>query len=116
MNPHKNNSSNLAFYGTYADKEYLSYLKSCTGGYSCFVKLEKIGTLTEIVLFCKQRDVTGIISTSVPLLRKLLNWTDRAAPSLADYAGSLFTYEGIEIVFISPLQNMVTVPHGKFLN
>jgi len=114
----KTNSDNLAFYGSYTDKEYLSYLKGCTGGYTCFVKLDfnKQSTLTELVMFCEKRDVVGIVSTSVPLLERLLHWTNkRKKPSLSDYAGSLFKHEGIEVVFISPLKNMVTVPYGKFL-
>ena len=110
-----NNTDNLCFYGTYLDKEYLPYLKGCVGGYSCFINMSKITTLTEVVMYCKPRNVTGIISTSVPLLCKLLNWNERAMPSLADYAGSMFFYEGIEIVFIAPLKNMTTVPYGKFL-
>ena len=107
--------SNLCFYGTAADKEYLPFLKGCTGGHTCFVVLTKITTLTEITMYCKPRGVTGIISTSVPLLMKLLKWNERKSPSLADYAGSLFIHEGIEIVFIAPLKNMTTVTYGKFL-
>ena len=114
-----NNTDNLCFYGTPADKEYLHFLKGCTGGYTCFVSLTKVTTITEIQMYCKPRGVTGIISTSIPLLCKLLNWNERAAPSLADYAGSMFFIgEGedkIEVVFIAPLKNMVTVTYGKFL-
>lgn len=114
-----NNTENLCFYGTHADKEYLPFLKGCTGGYTCFVQLTKVTTITEILMYCKPRGVTGIISTSLPLLVKLLNWTERKAPSLADYAGSMFFIgEGedkIEIVFIAPLKNMTTVTYGKFL-
>ncbi len=112
--------SNLAFYGTYADKEYLRNLKSCTDGRTCFIKLEKVTTIGEVVMFCEKRDITGIISTSIPLLQKLLSWTERKAPSLNDYAGSLFKIPGrkggeIEVVFIHPVKQIVTVPYGRFL-
>jgi len=108
-------SDNLCFYGTSMDKEYLPFLKSCVGGATTFVRLEKVSTITEVTMYCKSRDITSIISTSVPLLAKLLNWSEKKLPSLSNYAGSLFERDGIEILFIAPLRQLVTVPYGKFL-
>lgn len=107
--------TNLAFYGTYEDKEYLRSLKACTHGYKVFLNLNKVTTLAEVKMFCEKRNITGIISTSVPLLSKLIQWNERAAPSLSNYAGSLFKYEGIEIVFVNPLKQVYTVPYGRFM-
>jgi len=108
-------TQNLCFYGTQDDSPYLGALKSSVGGATCFLRLDKVTTLTEIKLYCKPRNVTGIITTSIPLLSKLLNWTERKAPSLANYAGSLFNLDGIEVVFVPPLKQTQTVPYGRFL-
>lgn len=107
--------TNLAFYGNHEDKDYLTSLKACTQGRTVFVVLEKVTTLAEVKMFCRKRNITGIISTSVSLLSKLLHWEERAAPSISNYSGSLFTYEGIEIVFVNPLKQVHTVPYGRFL-
>jgi len=115
-------ANNLCFYGSFIDKEYLPSLKNCVGGATCFVRLEKITTLTEVKMYCASREITGIISTSIPLLMKLLKWTEKKAPSLANYAGSVFRLDTgkedgsyIEIVFVHPLKHTFTVPYGKFL-
>ena len=114
-------SDNLAFYGTSADTEYLAALKTCVSGATTFVKLDKVTTLLEVVLYCSERNVTGIISTSIPLLSKLLNWNKTKAPALSNYAGSLFripvksTNSYIECLFVEPLKQTITVPYGRFL-
>jgi DNA polymerase I-like protein with 3'-5' exonuclease and polymerase domains len=73
-------------------------------------------------MYCKQKGITRIISSSPTLLQKLLHWDKRRAPSLTDYAGSYFTIPSyddsnmeIEIVFIQSLKQLVTVPYGKFM-
>ena len=111
----------LLFWGTSLDKEYLPYLKSCVGSATTLVRLEKVETLTQVTMYCKQRGITRIISSSISLLKKVLKWDKRAAPSLDSYAGSYFKLEPfkeggeqIEVVFIKPLKQLVTVPHGKF--
>jgi DNA polymerase I-like protein with 3'-5' exonuclease and polymerase domains len=108
--------------GSYGDKEWLPHLKGCVGSVTTFVRLEEVTTLTTVKMYCKQKGVTRIISTSISLLKKLLDWDKRAAPSLDNYSGSHFTIpcfdanDGvIEIVFIKPLKHLVTVPFGKFM-
>ena len=115
------NSDNLVFWGTAGDKEYLPYLKGCVAGATTFVRLDKITTLTEVKMYCETRKITGIISTSIPLLCKLLHWQENKLPSLDSYAGSLFTIpastpdgDDIEVVFIVPLKRIV-MPITKFL-
>lgn len=108
-------SDNLLFWGTFQDKDYLPYLKGCTSGYTVFLRLDKITTITEVVLYCKKKNIKGVISTSIPLLKKLLNWTSKKAPSLAQYSGSIFIHEDIEILFVNPIKHCITVSYGKFL-
>lgn len=111
----------LLFWGTADDKNYLSYLKPCVGSATTHVRLEKITTIAQVQMMCKQKHVTKVISTSIPLLEKLLKWDKRKAPSLANYAGSYFTVptlsgdNTIEIVFIQPLKQLITVSYGKFM-
>ena len=109
--------SSMIFWGTFADKEYLTYLKPLVGRYTVFLRLDKVTTISQVVLHCNEKKVNKIVSTSIPLLEKLLNWDKRKAPSLADYAGSWFKIPGsdIEVIFISPLKQLVTIPYAKFL-
>lgn len=96
------------------DKPYLPYLKPYIGGKKVFVDLKPITTITEVEMYCRDpvRNITGVLSTSLPLLRKL---TGRDKVSLDNYAGSYFKRNGIEYVFLDPLKQAVTVPYGKFL-
>lgn len=112
----------ILFWGTAADKPYLPLLKGCVGSYTCFLRMETITTLTTVKAYCKTKRVTKVISSSIPLLSKLLHWDKRKAPSLANYAGSYFKVPGltptdpeIEIVFIQPLKQLATVTYGKFM-
>lgn len=109
-------SATLLFLGTQEDKAYLPKLKSVVGTATVFVLLEQIQTITEVVLYCKKRNITGVISTSKTLLTKLLSReNERKQPSLDSYAGSYFKRDGIEFVFINPLEHFVSVSYGSFL-
>jgi DNA polymerase I-like protein with 3'-5' exonuclease and polymerase domains len=111
----------LIFWGTREDTEYLPYLKQCVGSATVYVRLESIDVITRVQMYCKTKHVNKVISTSIELLKKLLSWEERAEPSLSNYSGSYFkiptlTGEGyIEIIFIQPLKNLVTVNYGKFI-
>jgi DNA polymerase I-like protein with 3'-5' exonuclease and polymerase domains len=106
----------LAFVGTYEDTNYLPYLKKyIKPGNSTFIYTKPFGTLTELVMYCKAKHITGVICTQVEILKKLVNRPERKAPSIDDYAGSYFLYQGVEIVFSHPLEHLFTVPYGSFL-
>lgn len=111
----------LLFWGTLADKSYLIYLKPCVGSATTFVRLETVDTIAQVQLYCAKKFINRIVSSSPSLLQKLLHWDQRAAAKLSNYAGSYFTIptlDGkgkIEIVFIQPLKQIVTVPYGKFM-
>jgi len=106
----------LLFLGTQDDKAYLPKLKSCVGTAKVFLITEPITTFFEVDSFCKKRGITGIITTSPVLLQKLLpNSTSKKAPSIDNYAGSLFKKSGLEIVIVNPLEQLITVPYGEFI-
>lgn len=112
----------VLFWGSFQDKEHLPHLKSCVGGATTFLRMEAVTTLTQVTIYCGQKGITRVISTSITLLAKVLGWDKKKAPSLSNYAGSHFTLAGfkpdapdIELVFIQPLKQLVTVPFGKFM-
>lgn len=112
----------IIYWGCVADKSYLPYLKVCVGSVSTLLRLEQVTTLSTLQVYCAQKGVTKVISSSPTLLAKVLQWDKRRAPSLSDYAGSHFYIPPfksgdpeIELVFIPPLKQLVTVPYGKFM-
>ena len=96
------------------DKPYLPYLKPIMGGVRTFVDLTPVSTFYEIESYCndKRRNITGVVSTSISLLARL---TGKTNPTLDNYAGSYFKRNGIEYVFVPTLDQVVSVPYGKFL-
>jgi DNA polymerase I-like protein with 3'-5' exonuclease and polymerase domains len=108
---------NLLFLGTELDKPYLHKLKPIIGvSNHCKVILEKATTLIEITHYCQQHNITGVICTQAGLIEKLTGEDyGKKAPSLDNYAGSLFTKAGVDWVFVHPLAHTVTVPFGTFL-
>lgn len=112
----------IIYWGTAADKNFLPHLKSCVGPVTTFLRLEEVTTLLTLKMYCKQKAVSRVVSSNIGLLKKLLHWEERAAPSLDNYSGSYFKLAGyddtcpdIEIVFTKPLKHLVTVPFGKFM-
>jgi DNA polymerase I-like protein with 3'-5' exonuclease and polymerase domains len=106
---------NALFLGVYADKPYLPHLKHMFGGVPTYTITEPVDTLTQLELYCTKRNVTRVVCTSPAILKKLVKLQDGVEPSINNYAGSLFTHKSIEIVFIDPLAQLVTVPYGKFI-
>lgn len=102
------------FLGTEADRNYLHYLKPHLKGHKCFVDLKPVSTIAEVELYARsnERGITGVISTSQPLLDR---FTGKQNSSLDSYSGSYFKRNGIEYVFINPLEQAVTVSYGNFL-
>lgn len=106
----------LLFVGTPQDKPYLPRLKPCIGTSSCAVILETPSTLHELNHIAKEKQADAIISTSPSLLAKLVPITNaRRKPSIDNYAGSLFKSNEREIVFLNPLEQLITVSYGQFL-
>jgi len=112
MVPHKMSEQTLLYLGNQEDSPYLPRLKSHVGGATVYAKLSPILTWAELALYCKKRSITGIISTSTKLLAILSGDTK---PSLDSYAGSYFCRDSIEVVFIDPLPQLVSLPYGSFV-
>lgn len=102
----------ILFLGTPEDQAYLPRLKRLCNTSSIMAALTPVSTWAEVSLFCKQRNITGVISDQVSLLRRLA--ADDAA-KIDDYAGSYFYRDGIEIVFVDPLPQLVSLPYGEFV-
>lgn len=111
---HPPKHSKLLFLGTQQDQVYLPRLKPLVSNLPVTINLQPITTWAEVKVFCQKREITGIISTSLTLLKKLTQ-LENANPSIDNYAGSLFSRDGIEILFIDPLDHLITVPYGKYL-
>lgn len=110
---------NLAFIGTPQDTSFLPRLKPLLAGFPCFIPAQSIEYLTLLAAYCKKREVRHVISTCPSLLAKLVEKENlspaRIVPKINDYAGSIFLYDGIEILFIDPLAQLTSVSHGPFL-
>jgi len=108
---------NALFLGTLEDKSYIPHLKSMFNGMTTYVNLQPMELLTQLEMYCASKSIRSVVSTNTTILSKLLSLrgTAKNNPSLGDYAGSLFTYKSIDIVFVSPLSQIFTVPYGKFL-
>ena len=102
----------LLFYGTPEDRPYLSHLKPYIGTDKCHVLTAPITTFHEIKSYCKERGVDKVITTNQILLSKL---ADRVKPSVDAFAGSWFKKDDLEFVVVAPLEQLMTVPYGKFL-
>ncbi len=108
---------NCLFLGTPEDKAYVPHLKGSFAGHTTYVCLEPFSMLSQLEMYCASRKVTRIVSTNTAILAKLLEiaGNSKANPKLSDYAGSLFSHKGLEIVFIAPLKQLFTVSYGKFI-
>lgn len=106
--------NNAVFIGTEADQPFFPHLKQMFGPVSTYVTTAPFELLTQLEMYCAKRSITRVVTTSTELLTKLVN-TPGTNPSLSDYAGSFFQHKGIDIVFVDPLQQLVTVPYGKFI-
>lgn len=102
----------LRFMGNTEDVPYLPRLKSLVGGATVFVSVNPILTWAEVSLYCRKNNITGILSTNRKLL-EILSGDPKA--SLNDYAGSYFKRDDVEIVFLDPLPQLVSLPYGNFI-
>lgn len=110
-------AGNALFLGTAYDKPYIPHLKSMFGGLTTYVVTEPITLLSQLEMYCAKRNITRIVSTNTSILSKLLHLqgNPKTDPKLSNYAGSLFSYKDLEIVFIDPLAQLQTVSYGKFV-
>jgi len=109
--------TNALFLGTVDDQAYVPHLKGMFNGLTTYVVLEPWAYLAQLEMYCAKRSVTKVVSTNTKILGALLalEGNTKSDPGLSDYAGSLFSYKGLEIVFVSPLDQLFSVSYGKFL-
>ena len=109
--------SKALFLGTFEDKSYVPHLKGMFNGLDTYVCTEAFTMLSHLEMYCSSRSITKIVSTNTAILAKLLEREGNIKddPKLSDYAGSLFAYKNLEIVFIAPLKQLFTVSYGKFI-
>lgn len=112
----KTSHDSILFLGSEFDKPFLPRLKACVGGATVFISTVDISTFFEVNSYCTKRNITAVITTSPVLLKLLLpEYNGRRQPSIDNYAGSIFTKQGIEILIVNPLEQLLTVPYGSFL-
>ena len=108
----------LLFIGTPEDKSYVSYLQSITTGAKVSALFREPTTLAEIKTICKAKGITGVLTTSQVVLKKLALESIKE-PKISNYAGSYFFVDDdvtpLEYVILDPLRNCVTVNYGQFL-
>lgn len=103
------------------DKPYLPRVKDAIGSTACVLFGESITTKREIIHLARRAHTTQILCTRQDILLLLLASTGVKKASIDNYAGSLFTLRDeennteIEIVFINPLEQLISVSYGKFL-
>lgn len=106
----------LFFLGTSQDSSYLPRLKACVGSAQVSYSLEPIQTWVEVKHHCDKKGITNVFSTSASLLKILLHKQgEKKAPAISNYAGSMFFRDGISVVFVDPLDHLVSVPYGEHL-
>lgn len=108
-----NSQHNALFLGTTLDKEYVHHLKGMFNGLNTYVVCEPVNLLSHLEIYCAKRGITKVVSTNTDILEKLID--SKSKPSLANYQGSVFSHKNLEIVFISPLKQLFTVPYGRFI-
>lgn len=110
----------LLYLGTFLDKDYAPRLKPIVGTATVFTVFQDPQTLTELEVYCAKRNITGVFTSSVGLLIRLIASTGKSIeskrkPSIDNYQGSYFKYKGLEIIIVPPLKQLVTVPYAPFL-
>jgi len=112
------NHQRLLFLGTEDDRSYLHHLKHMVGTASCNLLIlsdDQIQTFAQIKSYCESRGITGILSSHQKFLDRLMGPIAVNKPKLDNYAGSLIKRDGLEIVFIDPLKQLISVPYGKHI-
>ena len=106
---------------TKSEEAYLPVVKQLIAS-KLTVKLSNVVTAAgaagyyELVVAAKNKGCSAVATTSPRVLASLLGLkkTDEL-PSTDDYAGSIIEKAGIEFLILHPLEQLMTVPHGRFL-
>lgn len=99
------------------DIPFLPTLKSVVKGrFEVHLSNVEVTTATDLFIAAKQKKAEAIATTSQEALMKLLKFEGGKAPTIDDYQGSIIpAFGGMEVLILPPVQQLHTVPHGKFL-
>lgn len=99
------------------DVNYAPLTKKMFGPLVTWVVSQNFILLSQLEIYCAKKGITKVVCTQVTVLKKLLELRGnvRNNPKLSEYAGSLFVYNSLEILFVDPLKQLRTVPYGEFL-
>lgn len=111
---HNYETPNLMFIGEPYEKKFVHHVAAITEGAKVAALFRIPTTLAEIEMLCKKRGITGVLTTSVDILKKLA--VDAIEePKLSNYGGSYFKRNGIEYVILHPLAHIYSINHAMFL-
>jgi len=105
----------VIFHYTDEDAPYLGFLKAIVRGRTTATYLDntKPVLFTEMAMKSKKHGNAVIVSTSKQLLSIVFPFADN--PTIDEYAGNYINYKGVDVLFINPLKQLVTVNYGKFV-
>ncbi len=113
----KTEESRILFLAEHEDTEYFSNLGNLFQGANVRPVVKEVHSAWEVTRAAKKHGYSGIVTTRTDFLKALLGWhNSRKEPSLDLYQGSMFSRDGMEIVFIKPLRFMSLESHQTFLN
>lgn len=98
----------------FGEENYLSFLKPILGG-KCklYLRNTSVTAALEVAMAAKEKGCTAVATTNPKLLAYLLN--SSGEESLDKYAGSIIEKYGLEWLILDPLEQLVTVPHMRFI-
>jgi len=111
----------VLFQLTTEDKPYLGAFKAQLqiAGVGGALNDSNPDTLTEVIIRAKEKNCTAVATNNVALLKLLLreNGTNlgRRQAHIDDYAGSIIEVKGVEFLILNPLEQLFSVPEGKFI-
>lgn len=102
------------------EKSYLPSVRNMLRGFNVQVTDRDIPMLSNLVIICGRLGVTTVVTSQPELICKLAEFRgDNRKKKLhlkaGDYEGSMFHYEGLEILCIPPLATMYRKSYGQFL-
>ncbi|CAM6053483.1 unnamed protein product [Sphagnum tenellum] len=105
---------NLLLHITAEDIPYLPKIKPLLSGKANVTLDASVPqTAFEVASKAKSKGASGVITTSLPLLKLLQPESKKL--SISDYAGSIIKKFDVEFLIIDPLENLFTVNYGKFI-
>lgn len=97
------------------DESYLGAFKPLLKGHQAFQISANPDSAGETELYARSKGIKYIISTNPVVLRQVVSDNTQSKESIDNWAGSLWERNGITFLFIKPLRQLYSVPHGRFI-